>query len=114
MWLSPYLSDVSNTGLVDKGKLPESDFSPPMRLENDGPNVQTPPLECLRTLLQNHGDAVLRSFVFPDSRAQFIDLVKRAGVAHELGRSLGDGFSSTEVDFWSYSKGLGKVLDKDD
>lgn len=114
MWLSPYLSDVSNTGLVDKGKLPESDFSPPMRLENDGPNVQTPPLECLRTLLQNHGDAVLRSFVFPDSRAQFIDLVKRAGVAHELGRSLGDGFSSTEVDFWSYSKGLGKILDKDD
>jgi hypothetical protein len=59
-------------------------------------------------------EPLLRSFVFPDSRAQFIDLVKRAGVAHELGRSLGDGFSSTEVDFWSYSKGLGKVLDKDD
>ncbi|KAG2350357.1 hypothetical protein BDR05DRAFT_993767 [Suillus weaverae] len=105
MWLSSYLSDASNTNLVDKGKLPESDFSPPMRLENDGSDIQSPPLEYLRALLQNHGDAVLRSLVFPDSRARFIDLVKRAGLARELGRSLGDGFSS-EVDFWSYSKGL--------
>ncbi|KAG1833806.1 hypothetical protein EV424DRAFT_1364115 [Suillus variegatus] len=115
MWLSPYLSDVSDTHPAgDKGKLPESKFSLPMRLENDGSDIQTPPLEYLRALLQSHGDAVLRLFVFPDSRAQFIDLVKRAGLAHELVRSLGDGFSSTEVDFWSYSKGLGKVIDKDD
>ncbi|KAG1864206.1 hypothetical protein DFJ58DRAFT_205262 [Suillus subalutaceus] len=112
LWLLPYLSDVSNTELVDQGKLPEPDSSPSMRLEYDGSNIQIPPLEYLGALLQNHGDAVLRSFVFPDSRAQFVNLVKRAGLARELGRSLGDGFSSTEVDFWSYSKGLGKVLDK--
>lgn len=114
MWLSPYLSDVSNTDLVDKGKLPESDSSPSMRLENGGSDIQIPPLEYLGAILQNHGDAILRSFVFPDSRAQIIDLVQRAGLARELGRSLGEGFSSTEVDFWSYSKGLDKVLDKDD
>ncbi|KAG2159861.1 uncharacterized protein EDB93DRAFT_1112311 [Suillus bovinus] len=114
MWLSPYLSGVSNTDPVDKGKLPESDSSPPLRLENDASDIQTPPLRYLGALLQNHGDAVLRSFVFPDSRAQFISLVKRAGLARELGQSLGDGFFSTEVDFWSYWKGLGKVLDKDD
>jgi hypothetical protein len=114
MWLSPYLSDTSNTDLLDKGKLPESDSSPPMKLENDGADIQTPPLEYLGALLQNHGDAVLRSFVFPDSRAQIINLVKRAGLARELGQSLGDGFPSTDVDFWSYSKGLDKVLDKDD
>lgn len=114
MWLSPYLSDVSNTDLVDKGKLPESDSSPSMRLEDGSSGIQIPPLEYLGAILQNHGDAVLRSFVFPDSRAQIIDLVKRAGLARELGRSLGEGFSSTEVDFWSYSKVLEKVLDKDD
>lgn len=114
MWLSPYLSDVSNTDLVDKGKLPESDSSPSMRLEDGGSGIQIPPLEYLGAILQNHGDAVLRSFVFPDSRAQIIDLVKRAGLARELGRSVGEGFSSTEVDFWSYSKVLEKVLDKDD
>jgi hypothetical protein len=54
MWLSPYLSDISNTNLVDKGKLPESDSSPSMRLENDGSDIQTPPLEYLGALLQNH------------------------------------------------------------
>ncbi|KAG2154845.1 hypothetical protein DEU56DRAFT_770745 [Suillus clintonianus] len=108
MWLSPYLSDVSNTNLVGKGKGPEYDSSPPMRLGNDGSDIQNPPLEYLGVLLRNHGDAVLRSFVFPDSRAQLIDLIKRAGLACELGRSLGDDFSSTEVDFWSYLKGLGK------
>lgn len=113
MWLSPYLC-ISNTDLVDKGKLPESDSSPPMRVESDGSNIQTPPLEYLGALFQNHGHAVLRSFVYPDSRAQFLNLVKRAGLARELRQSLADGFSSTEVDFWSYSKDLGKELVEND
>lgn len=113
IWLSPYLYS-SDTGLVDKGKLPESDSSSPMRVESDDSNIQTPPLEYLGTLLQNHGDAILRSFVYPDSRVQFLNLVKRAGLARELRQSLADGFSSTEVDFWSYSKDLGKELDEND
>lgn len=54
MWLSPYLSDVSNTDLVDKGKLPESDSSPSMRLEDGGSGIQIPPLEYLGAILQNH------------------------------------------------------------
>ncbi|KAG1749989.1 uncharacterized protein EDB91DRAFT_1344565 [Suillus paluster] len=114
MWLSPHLSDVSDTDLARKGKHPEYESSPSMSSGNNGSGIQSPPLEHLGTLLRNHGDAVLRSFIFPDSRAQFINLIKRASLASELGRSLGNGFSSTEVDFWSYLKGLDKVLDRDD
>ncbi|OAX42962.1 hypothetical protein K503DRAFT_853609 [Rhizopogon vinicolor AM-OR11-026] len=103
IWLCPYLS---NSDLVGKGKRPDN--SSPTSLGNHGSNP--PPLEHLGTLLQNHGDAILRSFVFPDSRAQLISLIKRAGLARELARSLGGGFSSAEVDFWSYSRDLEEMI----
>jgi hypothetical protein len=52
------------------------------------------------------GEAILHSFVFPDSRAQFADLVRSAGLAKELENCLGRAFSAADVDFWSYADNL--------
>ena len=49
---------------------------------------------------------MLRLFVFPESRAQFLKLLGQAGMLPELNVELGIGFGSTEIDFWSYASGL--------
>ncbi len=52
------------------------------------------------------GQHMLRLFVFPESRAQFLKLLGQAGMLPELNVELGIGFGSTEIDFWSYASGL--------
>jgi hypothetical protein len=49
----------------------------------------------------------LHLFIFPDSRAQFITLLDRAGLLPELNKKL--GWAASEVDFWSYVNGLEAV-----
>jgi len=58
------------------------------------------------------GGSILRSFIFPESRAQFITLLERAGLLQELNSQLGLPWSTSEVDFWSYINGV-KVVDEE-
>jgi len=55
---------------------------------------------------------MLHLYVFPESRVQFLKLLGQAGLLPELNADLGIGFGS-ELDFWSYSSGLGEVLGVD-
>lgn len=56
---------------------------------------------------------ILRSFVFPDSRAQFLRLLKRAGLLDGSDAGLQEVFSVAEADFWSYAteESLGGIED---
>jgi hypothetical protein len=56
---------------------------------------------------------MLHLYVFPESRVQFLKLLGQAGLLLELNMDLGIGFGSIELDFWSYSNGLGEVLGAD-
>lgn len=71
-----------------------------------------PPLPYLKSMLQNHADAVLRTFVFPESRAQFLELLTRAALLNELA-GVWHLSPATVVDFWSYTGRLDKRIDLD-
>ncbi|KAF9456192.1 hypothetical protein BDZ94DRAFT_1178243 [Collybia nuda] len=66
---------------------------------------ETPPKEYIASLLRIHGSALLRFFVFPDSRVEFLRILGLAGLLSEL--HLGIGVS--EVEFWSYNYELGEL-----
>jgi hypothetical protein len=66
----------------------------------------------LKNLLQ--GDSLLRSFIYPDSRAKFLELLGHSGLLPEMNVALGIGWSSTEIDFWSYVSGLDMKVEEDD
>jgi hypothetical protein len=51
----------------------------------------------------------LRTFIYPDSRARFLELLGHAGLLPELNVGLGIGWSASEVDFWSYASELGEI-----
>ncbi|KAF8846380.1 hypothetical protein BDN67DRAFT_961102 [Paxillus ammoniavirescens] len=111
MWLGPYARGLSD--VKGKGKQSSPDVASSEQAFQGLSGVMPgnpPPLVHLATLLKNHGDAILQSFVFPDSRAQFIDLVKRAGLTGDAGHAL----TTSGLDFWSYSSGLETFLDKED
>ena len=111
MWLSPHA--YAHTSSI---KNKQSALAP----EN-----HSPPLVHLTTILRNHvrvfpsflqtgsntiqGETILRFFVYPDSRAQFVHLVSQAGQRDELEHGLGRPFSASDVDFWSYADDLDKL-----
>ncbi|KAJ7487603.1 hypothetical protein B0H11DRAFT_2014063 [Mycena galericulata] len=68
------------------------------------PVPSPPPMENILPALRQHGDDILRSFVYPESRARFIQILRRVGVLPELNSNFGAGVPSTEVEFWSYLK----------
>ncbi|KAF8140262.1 hypothetical protein EV363DRAFT_1500514 [Boletus edulis] len=109
MWLGPYARTHDIKGKAKQtSPLPPSSRNPlEKRLSDVVPEGNPPPLVHLTTILRNHGEAILRSFVFPDSRAQFVDLVRRSGLVKDLENCLGRAFSSADVDFWSYAQMLG-------
>ncbi|KAJ7181664.1 hypothetical protein C8R43DRAFT_1055353 [Mycena crocata] len=81
--------------------------------DNDPPSTITefasvphapPPITNILPALRGHGDAILHSFIYPESRARFIQMLERVGVLAELNSDLGVGVSSSEVQFWSYLK----------
>ncbi|KAJ7492614.1 hypothetical protein FB451DRAFT_1219036 [Mycena latifolia] len=61
-----------------------------------------PPIKSILPTLRKHGDAILQSFIYPESRARFMQMLERAGVVGELNAELGTGLPSTEFEFWSY------------
>jgi hypothetical protein len=65
------------------------------------PVINAHSLNLMRNLLPQ-ADSILRLFVFPESRAQFIKLLDRAGLLTHLSTKPNIGLSTSEVDFWSY------------
>ncbi|KAG9314359.1 hypothetical protein JVU11DRAFT_5153 [Chiua virens] len=110
MWLAPY-PQTHTSDFQEKSM----QFDPPSsssrkklenRLSDIIPEGNPPPLAHLIAILRNHGEAILHSFVFPDSRAQFVHHVRQAGRLQDLENGLGRAFSVADVDFWSYTDNL--------
>ncbi|KAJ7038194.1 hypothetical protein C8F04DRAFT_1393095 [Mycena alexandri] len=84
----------------------EDDDPPPgleVPSESPVPDPYTPPpIANIVPVLRNKGDAILQSFIYPESRARFLQMLERAGVLGELNSDPGAINSSSEVDFWSY------------
>ncbi|KAJ7783791.1 hypothetical protein DFH07DRAFT_789117 [Mycena maculata] len=59
-----------------------------------------PPVANILPALRKHGGDILHSFIFPESRARFIEMLERVGVLPELNSDFG----TTDVQFWSYLK----------
>ncbi|KAF9526470.1 hypothetical protein CPB83DRAFT_896134 [Crepidotus variabilis] len=103
--------------------------------EKDKAGVSKVKKEHLVAVLKKYTHEILHLFIYPDSRAQFIQLLGRSGVLNDLGFSFGGisggvgpgvtvGSSQEkeeelktlgfEVDFWSYVRALGGDEDGDD
>ncbi|KAH7930975.1 hypothetical protein BV22DRAFT_1053566 [Leucogyrophana mollusca] len=93
----------------DEELLPSEVLREPER--QGGSETSLPARGHLAAIFRNHGETILRSFVFPDSRAKFLALVRHTGLLGDLEAGLHPGASTSEVDFWSYASGLDKVLD---
>jgi len=63
-----------------------------------------PPKECLIPILRKYGDAILYSFIYPDSRAELLKELGLVGLLPELNAGLGLGWSASKTDFWSYTR----------
>ncbi|KAG6842204.1 hypothetical protein C0991_000174 [Blastosporella zonata] len=63
---------------------------------------QCPSKDDLISILQIHGNELLQTFIYPDSRASFLAVLAAAGLLHELDVELGIGSSTSGMDFWSY------------
>jgi len=125
-WLGGYYSEHAQLGhLLGKGKRVQKQWtedSGPLPSEvtwaHKGQSVITedasPVLEHVAAVLRVHGDSLLRSFIYPDSRAQFLELLGHSGLLPEMNVALGIGWSSTEIDFWSYVSGLDLKVEEDD
>lgn len=53
----------------------------------------------------------MQMFVYPESRAQFVELLSRSGLLEDL-RACTDGSGGLQaLDFWSYSSSLDRITD---
>ncbi|EIN13743.1 hypothetical protein PUNSTDRAFT_58480 [Punctularia strigosozonata HHB-11173 SS5] len=59
--------------------------------------------ERISAVLCEHGGEILRSFIYPESRVQFIRLLGDAGLLEELRSGGGLSDSRDMVEFWSYT-----------
>jgi len=121
LWLGFYHPEYKQKFLEpdDKGKRREKQWT-----EDEGPlpselaaanilsreYVSIAPKDHVVAVIRIHGQDLLHLFVFPESRVQFLKILGQAGLLPELNVSLGMGFGSSEIDFWSYASGLGDVL----
>jgi len=72
-----------------------------------GPSIDIapPPIEWIVSVLETHGSDVLQLFIYPDSRAQFLDLITEAGLRDRLSEQL-----FTRREFWVRSEKFDKAL----
>jgi len=70
-------------------------------------------LQHISPVLQEHGDSILQSFVFPDTRAQFLELLNIVGLLEALLMSLPPSGYHAVVDFWSYVSDLHETHERD-
>ncbi|OJT15833.1 Meiotically up-regulated gene 65 protein [Trametes pubescens] len=62
--------------------------------------------EHIAAVVRIHGSDILEAFVYPDSRAQFLQYLRRVGLLAEFRAGLGTSESARAVDFWSYTQDL--------
>lgn len=110
-WLNPYITHET-TDLKGKGKQNSEDRScyPSMahHYKHQSLGGNPPPLSHLSPMLQNHANSIMRMFIFPESRAQFLELLRRAGLSDVL-RRMDYGVYPEVVGFWSYAGGFNKL-----
>jgi len=61
----------------------------------------TPPREWIIAAISEHMDEILQTFVYPDSRAQFINVLRK--IQGDLGESADKFLGSHQTEFWSYT-----------
>jgi len=61
----------------------------------------TPPREWIVAAIREHMDDILQTLVYPDSRAQFITILRE--IQGDLGEDAEKFLSSYQSDFWSYT-----------
>ncbi|KAJ7225509.1 hypothetical protein GGX14DRAFT_420857, partial [Mycena pura] len=71
--------------------------TPPIPNERSPP----PPIENILPALRSRGEAILQSFIYPESRKRFIQMLESVGLLAELNAHSG-GVSPHDVEFWSY------------
>ncbi|KAJ3493690.1 hypothetical protein NMY22_g20173 [Coprinellus aureogranulatus] len=114
LWLGYYHPEHKDkfTEVDGKGKRREKQWT-----EDEGPlesevaclevfskeSVALAPREYVVPVLRKYGQKLLRSFIYPDSRVQFLKLLALSGLLPEMDIPMGNTLDvMTEVDFWSY------------
>lgn len=59
--------------------------------------------------MHRQGSEILQSFVYPESRAQFVELLAQAGLLVDLQTTPGSPGPLAMLDFWSYASSLDKL-----
>jgi hypothetical protein len=107
-WLSAYLPPVGETKrpkqwTEDEGLMPsEMNYE-----ESHGRTILEVNKGAIAAVVRAHGKDIMDAMVYPDSRAQFVDMIARAGLLPEMTSGLGisDANSIGDiVDFWSYNE----------
>ncbi|KAI6136636.1 hypothetical protein F5141DRAFT_1208961 [Pisolithus sp. B1] len=109
-WLDPYITQET-TDLKGKDKQnseARSCYPSKAHYKRQSLRESPPTLSHLSTMLQNHANSVIRMFIFPESRAQFLELLRRAGLSEDLSRMDHDTYPEV-VGFWSYAGGFKKL-----
>ncbi|KAL0951181.1 hypothetical protein HGRIS_007912 [Hohenbuehelia grisea] len=69
--------------------------------------LSDPPIDHIAMFLRQHCPQVLRLFVYPESRAKFIIMLRDAGILPRLSLAYDLGWIVEELGFWSYQEDLG-------
>lgn len=66
-------------------------------------SVALAPRQHVIPVLRKYGQKLLRSFIYPDSRVQFLKLLALSGLLQDMDIPMGNTVDvMTEIDFWSY------------
>jgi len=90
--------NVKKQWTEDEGLLPSQAL---VKTPKDVDVATTPPREWIIAAIREHMDEILQTFVYPDSRAQFITLLRK--IQSELGKDAEEFLSSYQSEFWSYT-----------
>ncbi|TFY69244.1 hypothetical protein EVJ58_g513, partial [Rhodofomes roseus] len=89
---------------AEQREVSSSSSSLEKELEEDvGVHTIQPPREYIARVIRDHGSEILRTFVFPDSRAQFVEILDAADLLGELKAGMGVSDQAQVLDFWSYA-----------
>lgn len=82
----------------DEGLLPSQALTKTPKAVDVG---TTPPREWIVAAIREHMDEILQTFVYPDSRAQFIGVLRK--FQDDLGEDAEKFLTSYQSEFWSYT-----------
>ncbi|KAI0639411.1 hypothetical protein C8Q77DRAFT_1213978 [Trametes polyzona] len=106
---APSLSHTRTRGEPTKSQEKElsdgADQTEADRLTADvGASISEAPKDYISTVIRSHGSDILGLFIYPDSRAKFLQYLARAGLLEDLRSALGASESMRALDFWSYTQ----------